>query len=356
MTVSRIQISNFRNIIDADINLGENLNFFVGQNGSGKSSLIESVYYLGRARSFRTSQTNHLVRYNADFFRLLSRFENEPTHLLGIERDKQKFIIKRDGVRLKSLSELADSLPVILVSHEHQRIFQDGPSVRRSFLDWGLFYTLPGYRELILNYSKSLRNRNSALKNKLSDREITIWDSLLCDLGEKISSHRREYFNRLVDVVFSSYSDLIISDNVISHYRNGWPESKSLHESFADSLERDKRAGSTQSGSHRDDFRFESDRYDISQTFSRGQLKRFHLALVLAQKNLFRSALDRPILTLIDDLASELDLSALESVLKYLHCDGDQYMITLIPNESVESLCSVQGKMFHVEHGQILAC
>jgi DNA replication and repair protein RecF len=352
MAITTFEATAFRNLARIELELSEGINFFMGQNASGKTAFLEAVYYLGRAKSFRCRETAPLIQEEKESFQIFAQLGAPHYTRIGIERSSRHINVHRNGQPIKTLSLLAEAMPVLFISTENQRIFQDGPAFRRSTLDWGLFHLYPSYAENCRRYFRALSNRNSALRKNPEPALIAAWHPELAEQAALITRYRQEHFNAILAQMERAYCELLDDFDFSGAYLSGWREEESLKDQLERQMEGDIRYGQTRIGSHRDDFRIEVGKKEASVVLSRGQQKRFNIAFVLAQKDLISQVRQRSVITLIDDLSSELDHAGWMSIINLLENSTDQYLITLIESELPQST-HLSGKMFHVEHGQI---
>lgn len=357
MPLQQLNITQFRNIENAEIELHPRLNFFAGSNGAGKTSLLEAVYYLGRTRSFRCLDSKQLIAFGHPAFTLYAQLFNQSHQVqIGLQRSLDKLQARLNGAPIKALSQLADQLPILFISSDNQAILTDGPAVRRSFLDWGLFHSATDYPIHYRRFSQALRQRNRALKERVAVAEAKAWDVEIAEQGEKVSRARHAHFLQLTARLFSHYSELIDDLDLTARYQQGWKNSQSLAEQLDRDFERDRKVGVTHSGPHRDDFKIETGKIDASVVLSRGQQKRFNIAMSLAHKDIISSAKKTSVITLIDDISAEMDSYNLSRILSRMLETQDQFLVTTIEPHSIPTAFyeSEVAKLFHVEHGRII--
>jgi DNA replication and repair protein RecF len=353
--IKSVKIENLRNITHAELVPHKGLNIIVGNNGAGKTSLLESIYLLARARSFRQKKSGKLINEKAEklilFAQLLS--EDNRVHSIGLEKTTTKTEIRKDGKNLKKLSELAKSIPLTIITPNLQRIIEEEPQNRRRLINWGLFHVEHDYAELANKYKKILMQRNKALR--FSHEQIKVWDKQLIPIGNEIF--------RLMDQYTTSWNCLITE--LINITRIVKPLSFELipgwkhDESFADSLERnlilDKERGYTSSGPHRADLRILHNGKLAKNIFSRGEAKLAAILMLLSQMKLLAiSNCEKPIL-LADDLKSELDINSYTMIIDLIQSLDVQCFVTNLECHKTNSTLSDDSyRLFHVEHGEIL--
>ena len=375
MSVVKLVTQNFRNLNHKPIDLHPSLNFFIGDNGSGKSSLLEAIFYLGHGKSFRTSKTDLLATYSKDQF-VVSVKDNLDSQL-GIARNVNSSLtqIKIDGVRQAKLSILAKHIAVQIVTPESFKLFFGGPKERRRFVDLGMFHVKHDFSEQWKSFNRVLKQRNACLKIGTNDKNLVYWTEQLDQHSQKVTELRRAYVNTLSAELDYWIAILLpdLSDKITVQFLQGWPMAKSLAESFAQNSEREFSFGFSLYGAHKFDVKFLVDKQVIETKLSRGQQKLFLLALTFTQAKLIeRVNRVKPIL-LIDDIGAELDFnsrSLLSKAIKELNC---QVIITAIEKSvlkpffddvvmknlnlstdiSTNNNNDEKYKVFHVKHGAV---
>ncbi len=334
------------------------MNLLLGDNGAGKTTILEAIHLLSLARSFRTRTLKQLIQFQCDHYQIVAKTTEHQTPI-GLQYDqKSGLTIRLNNAPLKKRSDLAQELPLQFIPANSHQFFENGPKYRRQLLDWGLFHVEPNFNFHWQSYKKIVQQRNSALKQKKQDKEIQLWDAHLILHGNQIHQFR---LNRLTTLL-SAFNDIfprICQDfgqvDFKLKYRPGWPKEITLEEILSSSFERDKQLGYTKSGIHAADWSFRFDDYEPNDIFSRGQQKLFFIALCMAQIKTTQQARASSIL-LIDDLSSELDKAHQQKVLTELLTLNVQTYITST-NESLVELFKKQDlyHAFHVKQGEIVA-
>ena len=365
MSVVKLITQNFRNLNHDPIDLHPSLNFFIGDNGSGKSSLLEAIFYLGHGKSFRTTKTDLLAKYNTEQF--VVSVKDDLDAQLGIARNVKNLTtqIKVDGVSHNKLSELAKHIAVQIVTPESFKLFFGGPQERRRFTDLGLFHVEHSFTDHWKNYNRILKQRNACLKFGKNDNNLSYWTGQLVDYSYKVSGLRKQYVDSLSKELVFWISILLphLNEKISVQFMQGWPQAKTLAETFEHNIERELSFGFSLYGAHKFDIKFLVDKQVLETSLSRGQQKLFLLALTLTQAKLIeRVNRVKPIL-LIDDVGAELDTNSrtlLSKAIKELDC---QVVITAIEesvlnqffSDSID-ICEEKNKkckVFHVKHGAI---
>jgi len=352
--LSNIKITNIRNIKDSHLTLSKNINIFVGPNGSGKTSLLEGVYLLSRSRSFRTQSTNKVRSKGEEALVVYGMVEEEfNKHKIAIKKTKQDTQIRINGKDEKKTSALSSYLKVHLIRPESQALLERGASVRRTFIDWGLFHVKHDFLEQSKKYNHTLRQRNKLLKQQKTST-LSIWSESLAEYGTIVDSERLSYISALTKELIETSRSLLGDIDIQLSYSKGWPDGDCLLDSLNSTLKRDLVKGYTTVGPHRSDLVLKVNGVLVQDFLSRGQMKLAVLALYLAQVKISNQSSKQDVCVLIDDLSAELDGNNLDKALKYLSDTGVQVLITATSVEPFKNWLSLTNtKLFHVEHGVI---
>ena len=361
MSLLSLTARQFRNLTAVSLNANARFNLIVGMNGSGKTSLLEAIYYLAHGRSFRTSRPQRLVQHENDAFVLHAKVATaQQTHSLGLQRSKQgELVLRLNGANVHRLAEFASLLPVQLLTPDSFRLFFGGPKERRQFFDMGLFHVEPAFFDSWLRFSKVLKQRNALLKtNRQYDSQFQFWDEQFAQLAFELQGFRQRYIDQLEAAFRALTQQEAILQQLGFQLQRGWPEKiaepAELMQLLQQSFSQDYRMGFTQYGPQKADLKLRLEQGAAEEVLSRGQLKVLLFALKVAQNNLIAgSGLKQPIL-LIDDLASELDPSSTKKIFDFLTNINSQVFITAINADQVTPFITADCRqVFHVEHGQI---
>jgi DNA replication and repair protein RecF len=324
------------------------LNLVTGQNASGKTSLLEAIFLLGRGRSFRAARRDAVIREGADFARVVGRLADG--RAVGIEVSANNWSARAGGEPVGQLAELAGLLPVQLMDPEVHRLVQEGPGERRRYLDWATFHVKPEFLEVWRKYQRALRQRNAALKARHMDPSVGVWEQALAENGRLLDSFREATVALLAQPVARAAANLLGGELRLS-YRPGQPAGQDLAEALAAHRERDRRAGMTQVGPHRADLALTLDAHRARGWVSRGQQKLVAAAMVLGQAELFAPLWGTRGVLLVDDPAAELDSGRCEALLSLISGLPFQVYLTALDAEALPGL--VASRRFHVEQGRI---
>lgn len=354
MALIKLDVFALRNILSANILPSNRINLITGSNASGKSSLLEAIYILGRAKSFRTTHLKQVINFEASkiIVSAQTRQSNDSITSLGIQIDNKQTEI-RINQESKQKADLAYALPVQLIHPNSYRLLDAGPQYRREFLDWGIFNQNKNFLHCWRRYNKALQQRNILLKTQ-QVKQIPSWDRELVESGLMVNEYRKNYVT-LLKSVFTEIAVFFLDILEIELcFQSGWDDKNSLFDRLKIDLEKDLRYGYTHSGPHRADFLVYSQKRLARDYLSRGQQKLLVLALLLSQVKLLDAEGYNNCCILIDDLTAELDTLNRLKLLKYLiELDCQVFMTaTCLPDFGDLSLLS-HYKVFHVEHGNI---
>lgn len=353
MWLRRLSIDNLRIIAHASIAPGPEINVLYGPNGSGKTSVLEALYMLGTGRSFRTRSMREVIRRGEEKLIVYGELTNSPGDGLsvGVERGLTKTHIRVNGEDVRVASELARTVPALVISPDSQRLLYDGARLRRRMLDWAMFHVEHNYAALLLRYRRALRQRNAALRQQ-NTAAITGFDSELAVTGTSIDQKRQAYLETIAALVRLRVGQLLGESSVSLSYFRGWDPGSDLKLALRDALASDRARGYTQAGPHRADLEFRVADSQAQAVLSRGEGKLLVTGLLLSQVEAIRERGVEPVV-LVDDLAAELDQSSRSKLLQCLADAKGQTFVTALAREQVESLPEGSATVFHVERGDV---
>ncbi len=356
--LSHLTLSNFRNISVATLNPVKGINLILGENGSGKTSVLEAIHLLAMGRSFRSRHLKNIIQLEHSQFTIFAR-SSEMTPVGLLYEQHSGLQIRLNNAPLKKLSDLAVNTPLQFISANCHQFFELGPKFRRRMIDWGVFHVEHRFNYHWQTYKKALLQKNAALKNKKNRNEIEIWDQYLIEHGKKITDYREHYLKNLVDAfvpIFTRLCPFFTGHKFTVRYSKGWNKDKTLDEAISENYERDRLMGYSRLGPHSADWMLRVNDASPEEMLSRGQQKLFYLGLCLAQITLLMSVKDvKNTILLIDDLSSELDWNHQSTVMQTLRSLPVQCFITSTNTELSTLINPDEEKVFHVEHGVITA-
>lgn len=376
MALVKLQTENFRNLATVPTGFSPGFNLVYGENGSGKSSLLEAIGYLGLGRSFRVNRHQAVARHGTDTFTVFGgmdgglsesrsggKDDGQPglVHRLGLSRclSTKETRLRVDGEGVRSLSSLARHFPVSVIDPGVFEIVAGGPGKRRQFLDWSVFHVEPSFASLWQQCQRVISQRNQTLRNgRMDESLIRVWDSQYAELAARLTEARKSTFARFAAVfnqLLEESNTPWVADMKLDFFP-GWDRAQDLADVLRAHREQEQRAGHTLYGPNRADVRLRIQGRPVAETFSRGQQKTLVILMKIAQGALLKD-LGKQATFLLDDINAELDVdhrAMLAQKLQELRC---QVFMTSIERPRPEQLWPADNgpefKMFHVEHGEL---
>jgi DNA replication and repair protein RecF len=350
MTLAELRVSNVRCFESVGFELAPKVNLLVGENGAGKTSILEAIFLLGRGRSFRTRNNERLIRHGADRLTVFGRDSGAPANQCGIEVSVAHGTRARINANpAQSLLELSGVLPVQAIEPEVHKLVDQGAERRRRWLDWLVFHVEPSFAAHWSRYSRALKQRNAALKTGAAD--IDAWDGELVKNGLALTEARSralEHLTPRLQRLFDYFGDLKVN----ASFSSGWPAAVPLDQALHQHIDRDRARGTTTVGPHRADVLLRRGTRSARETLSRGQQKLTAISMVLSQLQLLKSDVRRGVVLLLDDPAAELDGQNLRRLFNELTALDSQMIATSLTPES--ALFQAPNATFHVEQGRVI--
>ena len=350
MHLDRVRIERLRNIANIDMHALAPLNIIHGENGSGKSSVIEALHLLGTGRSFRTVNPRYYIQYHSHDLLI---YAESKKHRLGFHKAADnKTIVRLDGETVNQ-SEIARILPIQLINPENMDLLESGSKPRRQLLDWLMFHVEHEFHGLWLRYQRALKQRNALLKLTSSTNELLVWEQEMAITGERIHQIRKIVLDDWMLFFKETIQELLPEQAVAIQYSAGFEVETGLLQTLIDSRARDRERGHSLYGIHRADLRFRTAYGTAEQTLSRGQKKMLILALKLSQiKMLYAKGCASVVL--FDDMTAELDDAAQTRLIALLIALSSQVFVTTVDLGAVLSVLknvTFQTALFHLKDG-----
>jgi DNA replication and repair protein RecF len=366
MKLERLRVQDFRNMVQADLACSSGINLLLGDNGQGKTNVLEAIGVLAMGRSFRRAPALVMRRHGQGGFSLLAEVEKDGLrHQLTFTSQGAQQQVRLNGKGVASLSGLAQVLAAVVLTPDAPALIRGAPEERRNYLDWILFCHQRGYASVVRDYQTALRARNQLLRNQCQDgRQYEAWEESLAQLGARIYQERQQMMQRMA-LRMADYLQALALDP----HGYGWQLAGEKGESqqergpshweiayrhgLRQSRMADQRSGSTSVGPHRDDPHFVQGKRLLARFASRGQQKRFLLALKLAEAALLQERLGVAPLFLLDDPLTELDRDGMQRLLQLLAAGEQQLFIALCSEEGMEWPDQVAIRRFRVQDGDV---
>ncbi|NDH08838.1 MAG: DNA replication/repair protein RecF [Gammaproteobacteria bacterium] len=351
MILSRLWIQSFRNITDINIELHQRCNVIVGENGSGKTSLIEALYLLSRGQSFRTRTANPLIQFSKDELHLHAKTINDDSlYLHKNQRGQTKVLLNQ--TRCQRVSDLSKLVPCQLFHQDLFQIIDTASQLRRRLIDWGLFYHQADYVKIYQDFKRVLLQRNMVLKQQGTHDALRAWNKPFLELATKMTAARAAYVGILNQELQSTLAALNLSFDCHLAYDDGWTKANQgldLSEVLVSRETFDRKYQTTQLGPQHADLLFLTKHGKAKQECSRGQQKVILILLKLIQAKL----LAKPCLLLCDDLLAELDDKHLEVIYSELSKQPGQVIMTVLDESKATHPIFADSRWFYLQSGRL---
>jgi DNA replication and repair protein RecF len=364
MFLRKLSLLNFKNYADADLTFSNGANAFVGDNGEGKTNLLDAIHYLSLCKSYFNPLDNQNIKHDAEFFVLQGGYDvngTEENISCGLKRNQRK-VFKRNQTEYARLAEHIGLIPVVMISPVDSMLITEGSEERRKFIDSIISQYDGLYLDDLINYNKVVSQRNALLKQFAQSRRVDaasleIWDAQMIPLAQKIYNHRLQFINRFIPGFKSHYQFISGGkEEVMIHY-----ESHLHHGNFSDilkaALEKDLMLQYSSAGIHKDELNFTISGYPVKRFASQGQQKSFLIGLKLSQFDFIKEIKKLKPILLLDDIFDKLDDTRVSRLMELVSKDSfGQIFITDTHPERVKSIfekINIEIKVFRVENGTV---
>ncbi len=323
MYLKNLTLTNFKNYELSEIEFSPKINCFVGNNGVGKTNILDAIHYLSLTKSFFNNIDSISIRHGEDFFILqgtMVRDGEEDNIYCAFQKQKQK-LLKRNGKEYQRLSDHVGRYPVVMISPADSALISEGSDDRRRFMNKIISQYDTGYLDAVLMYNKALQQRNRLLKDfrssgKFDSDMLSIWDSQLVKYGNYIFSERKILVNELIPVFQEYYSMISSGREKVKLTYNSHLTEGNFSETLANSVHKDRIMEYTTVGVHKDDLVLQMNEFPVKSLGSQGQQKSYLVALKLAKfEYIKRKAGYSPIL-LLDDIFDKFDAERVEQIIR----------------------------------------
>ncbi|WP_136524186.1 DNA replication/repair protein RecF [Geomonas ferrireducens] len=363
MKLIKLKLASFRNLQNLELAPGKKFNVFYGNNGQGKTNLLESIYLLATMKSFKQAKNVELITFGSEFALVKGSVERDRvTREIAVLLEKQGKKAKIDSKLATRLDDFFGNLNVVLFTPEEISMVRGGPDLRRRYLDRAVFTCDLSYLSAFHDYSKILKNRNALLKIG-EGSGIEVWTEQLIQAAQLVIERRKAYLSEIGKLLQGFYSEISGNDETVQiEYRlHGVNEEAFLRDpaaALADALKahaaEERRRMSTAIGPHRDDLYFGLNGRSARHFASQGQQRSFVLALKMAEIEYITRCFEAPPVLLLDDMTSELDRERNRNLMDFLKKREMQVFITTtsLANVAIEEM--EENRTFRIKEGSIL--
>lgn len=363
MVLNELTIINYKNIVQAELNLSPKINCFIGNNGMGKTNLLDAVYYLSFCKSYTNPIDSQIINHNADMCMLQGKYlfkDNTEDIIYSAIRRRQKKQFKRNKIEYDRLSDHIGLIPLVMISPADNELITGASEERRKFMDMAISQFDKEYLRALVRYNKAMQQRNALLKLEGEQLDISLlelWEDVLVEEGDFIYQKRKDFIEKLTPIFNMYYSQISCSSELVSFDYVSQLNDENFGELMMKNRQRDIAIGHTTNGIHRDELEMLLDGFPIKKVGSQGQNKTYFVSLKLAQ---FRYLLDVggsvPIL-LLDDIFDRLDAIRVEEIVKLV--SGSEFGQIFISDTNRESLDRILNRfnnnyhIYSVENGDV---
>ena len=364
MYLQTLQLTNFKNYESLNLELSPGLNGFVGNNGCGKTNILDAVYYLSMCKSYLNSNDRQNIRFDQSFFSISGNWNisQKMTNVHCAFKIGAKKVIKLNKKEYEKISEHIGRFPLVFISPYDGDLIAEGSEMRRKWMDGILVQLDKNYLEDIVRYSKILDQRNALLKNmfehRLFDRDsIDIWDVQLIEVGDRIHQRRKIFLEEFIPVFQKFYKEIGSESELVGLEYRSQLNDASFASLIAGSEKKDAITQYTNCGIHKDDLIFTIKGYPVKKFGSQGQQKSFIIALRLAQYDWLKQHKELKPILLLDDIFDKLDNQRVGKLIELVTADyfGQVLVTDTDPRRMLELFKSlpIEKKLFQLENGEI---
>ena len=363
MFLKKLTLSNFKNYTETDLEFSEKINCFVGDNGEGKTNLMDAIYYLSFCKSYFNPIDSQNIRHDEDFFAIHGHYEKMDTKtdvISCVQKRNQRKLFKINKKEYDKLADHIGLIPLVMVSPYDRDLINDGSELRRKYIDGLISQFDRIYLDDLLNYNKALVQRNILLK-RFADKipfdadSLELWNAHLCKHAENIYQKRKTFLEDFLPL-FQEYFTYISGgkEKVSIEYISQLNENK-LSDLFVKNLKRDRMLQYTTCGVHKDDLELKIGGFPIKKFGSQGQQKSFVVAMKLAQFEFTRNIKSFKPILLLDDIFDKLDNSRVEQLIKLAGSDkfGQVFITDTLPDRIAKIFenAEIPHKIFTINAG-----
>ena len=326
MFLKELSLTNYKNFESLKFSFDTKIICFVGLNGVGKTNILDSIYHLSYTKSYFNPIPSQNIKHGETFFFISGKYmidDKEENILVSLKKGDKK-IIKRNNKLYKKFSDHIGKIPLVLISPDDRNLIIEGSETRRKFIDGIISQTDKEYLNNLIDYNKTLKQRNALLKMFYDNSEnirktIDIYDRQLSSDAHKICDKRREFLNEYIPIFKSRYKELSNDkENVEIKHSSDISPDQNLYKLLKNNLEKDLKFQYTTKGIHKDDLNLNLDNFPIKKYGSQGQQKTFLIAMKLAQFD-YLSKLDSKPILLLDDIFDKLDDTRVKQIINLVN-------------------------------------
>lgn len=362
MRLNSLSILNYKNIAQADLAFPAKINCFVGNNGMGKTNLLDAIYYLSFCKSHSNSIDSQNIKHEADFLMIQGKYElreNEEDIYCGIKR-RQKKQFKRNKKEYQRLADHIGLLPLVLISPNDDGLIADGSDERRKFMDGVISQYNSQYLNALMQYNHALKQRNALLKDEtmVDVTLFEIWEEQMVLHGNYIFGERKQFVERFIPMFQQIYSFISEDKEQVGLVYKSQLDEADLAEKLSKNRERDRLIGFSMNGIHKDELEMSLADHPMKRVGSQGQNKTYLISLKLAQFNFLKQTHGVNPILLLDDIFDKLDEKRVTKIVELVA--GDEFGQIFISDtnskhwEEILPKINQSSQIFEVVDGEIV--
>lgn len=354
MYLQKLSLVNFKNLTQHVFDFKEKINCFVGNNGVGKTNVLDAIYYLSFAKSYFNSVAVQNIKHGEEFFMLEGTYELEDREevILCSLKKGQKKVVKRNGKSYEKFSDHIGKLPLVIISPADRDLIVEGSDTRRKFIDSVISQQNQHYLKTLIAYNKTLVQRNALLKFFAANRtfdavNLEVYNQQLIQYGNSIHKERKAFLEIFIPIFNERYQTISEGKEIVNLVYKSQLLETEFPALLEDSLPKDKVLQYTSAGVHKDDLVFEIGEYPIKKFGSQGQQKSYLIALKLAQFDFIKEQSKQVPILLLDDIFDKLDENRVTQLISLVNNDEfGQLFITDTHAERTEAVVKRINKSY----------
>ena len=356
MYLQKISLVNFKNIASQSFDFQQKINCFVGDNGVGKTNVLDAIYYLSFAKSYFNSVAGQNIKHGEGFFMVEGDYflnDRSEKIVCSLKRGQKK-VLKRNGKSYEKFSEHIGQLPLVIISPADRDLVTEGSDTRRKFIDGVISQQDKRYLQDLISYNKVLSQRNALLKYFAANRtfdalNLSVYDDQLSEYGTRIYEVRKAFLEKFIPIFNEKYQIISNDKESVNLLYKSQLNDFSIKELLQKSLEKDKITQYTTAGIHKDDLSFEIGEYPIKKFGSQGQQKSYLIALKFAQFEFIKQQSSVVPILLLDDIFDKLDEGRVSQIIDLVNNDEfGQIFITDTHHDRTENILKQSNKPYQI--------
>ena len=365
MHLEKLSLINYKNIHELEVSFSHRINCFIGNNGVGKTNLLDAVYYLSFCKSYFSSTDQMNINHEEQFMVLEGKYQRadlDEVIYCGVKRGQKKNF-KRNKKEYKKLSEHIGLLPIVMVSPADDRLITDGSEERRKYMDSVISQYDRKYLDDLIRYNRVIQQRNKLLKDyasgtKYDEDTLSIWDDQLVILGAEIYEKRKDFLHKLMPVFQEYYNTISQGNEIVSLEYKSQLHDHSMRDLLGNARWKDQVVQYTTVGIHKDDLVLNLGNYPIKKMGSQGQKKSYLIALKLAQFEFIKQIAGFNPILLLDDIFDKLDSNRVEQIVRLVSEERfGQIFISDTNRDHLDEILSgsaLEYQLFVIDNGGIV--